>query len=154
MASNGNIKKTTKIVFILFFICFVILQIYNYRWPTAELRVGDQIITVQVAKTFRHQKKGLGGREQMNVEGLLFPFDTSARHAIVMRNMEFPIDIVWLHNGVVVDIAANVPVEPDATEATLKRYYPRKEANAVLELPAGAIARYGLKIGHTVEHVK
>lgn len=148
-------KKSTKITLVIFFLCFVVLQLYKFHWPTADIRIGGEVITVQVAATLYQQKKGLGGREDMgNIDGMLFPFDADGRHGIVMRDMEFPIDIVWLNNGTVVDIAAEAPVEPEATEASLKRYYPRTDANAVLELPAGKAGEYGLKIGDTLEHIR
>lgn len=148
------VDKKTKIVFALFFICFAVLQIYKFHWSTADLRVGEEIVTVQVAKTLYQQNKGLGGRETIGKhEGMLFPFDTTARHAIVMRDMEFSIDIVWLMNGKVVDMAPSVPIEPGAKEGELRRYYPRAEANAVLELPAGKAAEYGLSIGDTIEQI-
>ena len=64
-----------------------------------------------------------------------------------MRGMRFPIDIVWLSDGVVVDIAPSVPIEPGVPEADLRVYYPRLKANTVIELPAGWAEGHGLKIG-------
>ncbi len=153
--ANSQMKKSTKIVLVVFVLSFIALQLYKFHWPTADLRVGDQVITVQVATTLYQQKKGLGGRDEIGkYGGMLFPFDAEARHAIVMRDMRFPIDIVWLKGKVIVDIANRVQIEQGATEGTLRRYYPRTAATAVLELPAGKAADYGLKIGDSVEHIR
>lgn len=146
--------RTTKFFGTIFVFAFIVLQVYRWYWPTVDLHTKDQILTVQIANTFDHQRKGLGGRSDMGkYDGMLFPFGVSAKHIIVMRDMEFPIDIVWLSEGEVVDIAPSVPIEPDATERTLTKYRPRAEANAVLELPAGWAKMHDLKIGDTVTQV-
>ena len=62
--------------------------------------------------------------------------------------MQFAIDIVWLNDGVVVDIAPNVQPEPfDVKEYELAVYVPRDVANAVLEFEAGWVKKHNLKIG-------
>ncbi|PIR61285.1 MAG: hypothetical protein COU68_00230 [Candidatus Pacebacteria bacterium CG10_big_fil_rev_8_21_14_0_10_45_6] len=152
MALN-DIRKSTKVIFILFFVSFVFLQMYNkLYWPTADLQIGSRIITVEVAGTLYRQQKGLGGRDDINsTEGMLFPLDMAARHPVVMRDMRFSIDVVWIREGVVVDIAPELQPEPGVGEGQLTRYYPRAEANAILELPAGKAEEYGIKIGDRIE---
>lgn len=108
---------------------------------------GEPLL-VQIARTPYHHKKGLGGRESLGkYDGMLFIFQFSGRVGIVMRDMEFPIDIVWLNKGEVVDIAPNVPIEPDVSEEELTRYYPRKNADLALELPGGWMESHDLRIG-------
>jgi uncharacterized membrane protein (UPF0127 family) len=78
---------------------------------------------------------------------MVFLFPETKTHGFVMRDMHFPIDIIWLDHGVVVDIAPSVPVEPGAIESDLRVYYPRKPANIVLELNAGWADAHKLRIG-------
>ncbi len=124
------------------------------HWPEANIKLAGQELRVLVAKDSYHLIKGLGGRKDLGgYDGAIFIFNEFGKHAIVMRDMEFKIDIIWLANGKVVDIAPDVPLDT-ASEANLKRYYPRVEANVVLELPAGWVGENGVKIGDILEVVE
>lgn len=133
----------------IFFATAIFLFFWQrFHWSSMSISLKDQELHVLVAKNIYQQYKGLGGRKQLApYDGMIFPFYLLDKHTFVMRDMEFPIDIVWLKDGVVVDIAPNVPIEPDASEQELARYYPRTEANLVLELQAGWTQKNGLKIG-------
>jgi uncharacterized membrane protein (UPF0127 family) len=120
----------------------------RYHWPTARVELAGQELQVLVAKSYYHQYRGLGKRGSLApYDGMIFPYLLEDKHGIVMREMRFSIDIVWFKNGVVVDMAPNVPTEPGMPEAELMRYYPRTNTNLVLELPAGWVDDHGLKIG-------
>lgn len=141
-------SKFSFVIIIGFFAAAVILFLLQYRWPTATVQLSGQNLDVLVAKTPKHWHKGVGGRQSLEPhDGMLFVFGETARHGIVMRDTLFPLDIVWLDKGVVVDIAANVQTEIGKPERELRQYYPRVASTMVLELPAGWVAEYGLKIG-------
>ena len=84
-------------------------------------------------------------------DGMLFVFANRVQHTFVMRNMLFPIDIVWLNKGEIVDIAPNIQPEPGKNEASLTPYFARLPSDMVLELVAGTVAKNGLKIGDKLE---
>ncbi|PIR75432.1 MAG: hypothetical protein CO030_03470 [Candidatus Magasanikbacteria bacterium CG_4_9_14_0_2_um_filter_42_11] len=140
-----------KSMFLLgvFFLCFVFLFFWNMRPPsTRDIVLGEQTLHVYVAETIKDMYVGLGGREDLDgKDGMLFLYDYPGRHGIVMRDMLFPIDILWFSEGQLVDIAPAVPVEPQASEYELTSYRPRTDATMVLELPAGWAAAHDLKIG-------
>ncbi len=138
----------------LLLVSFGLLRIFGTRQKTEQIRVNGHILTVLVADSVKEQYTGLGKRETLApYDGMFFPYGIADRHGIVMRDMHFPIDIVWLYRGEVVDIAPNVPPEPGVANADLFRYYPRANATAVLELPAGKAAELNLKIGDRIEAV-
>lgn len=150
MDEDKKIKGWHWIILLLIIISFFSLKIYSLQWPEAEIKLAEQELKVLVAKDSYHLTKGLGGREDLGeYDGMLFIFPEHSKHAIVMRDMEFKIDIIWLANGEIVDIAPDVPLD-SALEANLKRYYPRAEANAVLELPAGWTSENEVKIGDRI----
>ncbi|MBU2542261.1 DUF192 domain-containing protein [Patescibacteria group bacterium] len=152
MDEENKIKSWHWIVLFLIIISFFSLKLYSMHWPEARIKLAGQELKVLVAKDSFHLIKGLGGRENLGeYDGMIFIFNKYAKHAIVMRDMEFKIDIVWFKNGEVVDIAPDVPLESNVSEDNLKRYYPRVEANVVLELPAGWVEENGLKIGDKIE---
>lgn len=123
----------------------------NYHWSSVFIEIKDKKLEVLVAKTYAQQYRGLGKRDNLGIySGMIFPHATPSKLGIVMRDMRFPIDVVWINNGVIVDIAPNLPLEPGVLEKQLKVYYPRIPANVVLELPAGWTAENGVKIGDEV----
>lgn len=126
------------------------LRFFEYRFSSARVSLKDEPLNVLVAKTPKQWYRGLGQRETLgNYAGMLFLFPFADQHIIVMRDMHFSIDIVWLLNGKVVDIAPEVPIEPQD-----RPYIPRQENNTVLELPAGWTKAHDLKIGDTLKVVK
>ncbi len=142
-------SKKLRWLAILFFVgSALFLHFWNFRWPTAVLELAGQELEVLVARSPNHQYKGLGGRDSLEpYDGMLFVFSFPRQVGIVMRDMRFPIDIVWIEKGVVVDIAPYVQVEPGVPEGQLRVYRPRVPAKYVLELPAGWAEEYELKIG-------
>lgn len=153
MIHQYQIKRWQWILLLIITAVFVFLQFYNrYHWTEAKVVLKEKELNVLVAKTLYQQHKGLGGREEpKGFSGMIFPYSYSAKHAMMMREMEFPIDIIWLNNGKVVDLAPNVPIEPGVPEEQLKKYYPRADANLVLELPAGWSEENELKIGDKLQ---
>lgn len=127
----------------------------RWHWPTTTIRLAGQNLDVQIAQSIYQQKKGLGDRKSIApYDGLLFSFVLLDKHGFIMRDMNFPIDIIWFQNGKVVDIASNIQPEPGVDEYELRVYYPRTNANLVLEVEAGWAAENGLKIGDFMELVE
>jgi len=149
-----KIKTWHWVLLTVILLTAIILQFRQYHWSEMTVKLKDQTLRVLVADTIYHQYRGLGKRDNLGeYQGMIFPYPYADHYAIVMRAMKFSIDVVWFNNGVVVDIAPNLPLEPNATEDTLNRYYPRLPANLILELPAGWAEKNGLKIGDRVTYI-
>lgn len=141
-----------KIIFGLIILAILGAKLYTFYWPKAEIVLGGARLKVLVANNYKHWQKGLGGRSELkNYDGMLFLFPETTQHIMVMRDMRFPIDIVWINHGAVVDIAPNVAIEPNKTKAEFTPYLARKDSNMVLEAPAGFAQKIGLKIGDILE---
>ncbi len=145
-------KNTFLVIFfVLFFGAFLLLKVWQLFWTSAVIEVGTEQMHVLLARNQYQWHKGLGNRDSVDeYEGMLFLFSESSRHGIVMRDMEFPIDILWIQQGTVVDIAPNVQVEPEKSEHELTKYYPRTNASSVLEVPAGWVEKHDVHIGESV----
>ncbi len=116
--------------------------------PRAQIQIGIQRIAVEVAETSAQKSQGLSDRHTLpEGHGMWFPYPRPAKLAFWMRNMHFPLDFVWVRRGSIVALTENV--SPKGGAGTLLR--PREPADAVLEVPAGTIARWGWKVGLSVE---
>ena len=107
-------------------------------------------LEVEVADTRASRELGLSGREKMgDNEGLMFVFDEPGRYGFWMKDMKFPLDIIWINqNGVVVDIERNVTPESYNQKKT---FINQSEALYVLEINSGLSEKFGLYLGSKVK---
>lgn len=112
------------------------------------ISIGEVPVRVEVASTALTRTRGLSGRESLPpTEGLLLVFDESGYHGIWMKEMEFPIDIIWVDETLrVVDIRKNV--SPHTYPRTFE---PRRPARFVVEVNANYAESFGIKIGDVVK---
>jgi uncharacterized membrane protein (UPF0127 family) len=87
------------------------------------------------------------GRDNLPPEhGMLFIDDKENRNGIWMKDMRFAIDILWFNSRFkLVTIAQNVT--PDSYP---RGFYPSKNAQHVLEVPAGFVSQYYIMQGENV----
>ncbi len=102
--------------------------------PRAEMRIHEIPIAVEIAATAESREQGLSGRSSLKKgTGMLFMFRQAGRWGIWMKEMQFPIDIVWIdRTGKVVSVKKEV-----APETYPETFMPDSDAWYVLELPAG-----------------
>lgn len=108
------------------------------------LKFRDKIISVEVSDSEYERIAGLSGRQFLSADrGMFFVFDKSGKHGIWMKDMKFPIDILWLDEEyAVVDIAKNIT--PDTYPIIFTSRLP---ALYVLEVNAGTADDYNIDIG-------
>lgn len=108
---------------------------------------GRVTIAVEVARTPQEQARGLGGRSSLQKgSGMLFPFDAAGPRAIWMKGMLIPLDILWIREGRIVAIEADV-APPHSHEAPALFSH---LADLVLEVPAGFVEEMGIRVGQSV----
>lgn len=112
-----------------------------------KIYIGNKRLTAYVARSKVTRQKGLSGMEGLaDNEGMLFIFDTPSMYSFWMKDMKFPIDILWIDQlGRVVFIKSN----------TLPSSYPESftsslPAKYVLETKAGFSDENSLKIGSQI----
>lgn len=111
------------------------------------VEIGGASVNVEVADTPKSLAKGLSGRKTLaDASGMLFVFDRSDFHGIWMKDMNFPIDIVWMDEDFRI-----TGVEKAVSPGTFPRiFYPNQAIRYVLELPAGFIDEHRIDIGEIV----
>ena len=108
---------------------------------------------VELAVTRDERSQGLSGHPPLaDNEGMLFVFENEAKWVFWMKDMLFPLDMVWIDSRcTVVDVTENVPKpEPGQALEDLPRFSPKTLAQYVLEVNAGTAQRTGITIGDRV----
>lgn len=135
---------------LILFIAIANLPLRNPALESAHIRLpSGESISIEVARTGPEQILGLSGRESLpENHGMLFVYDQLTLPSFWMRDMHFPIDIIWLHDGEIVGV-----VERFAPESFPESVSPEVGVNAVLEVNAGFFEHQGLVIGDRLEIV-
>jgi len=125
---------------------------YQLRNLTAGVLTIKEIpIVVEIANTPATRIRGLGGRESLNEnEGMLFAFATSGKYEFWMKDVVFPIDIIWFdQNFKVIDIEENIsPLTYPET------FTSKDKARYALEVNSGFSRRNEIKIGENASFEK
>ncbi|MDE1975201.1 MAG: DUF192 domain-containing protein [Patescibacteria group bacterium] len=106
-----------------------------------SIKAPGGVIHAMVASTSAEQERGLGGRSSILVDqGMLFPFRYPGDYGFWMKDMSFPLDMVWISSdkkvsGVTPGISADSYPEV---------FYPPVAISYVLELNSGGAAAYGI----------
>ncbi len=121
--------------------------------PGPGTNVGGAAFVVETAITSPQRTQGLSGRPTLPPgSGMLFIFEQEGRHTFWMKEMRFPLDLVWIDaECTVVDVTLNAPPPaPGQTLAQLPRYSPGVPAQYVLEINAGEAGSSGIDPGDPV----
>lgn len=107
--------------------------------------IGSTAIDVSVADDLHERVQGLSGVPGLrDFQGKLFIFDTDDQHGIWMKDMLFPIDIIWIDRNLkVIHIEENV--HPNTYPS--KSFAPPTDARFVLEMNAFFVSSIKVSIG-------
>ena len=159
MYKGTSRKFVGFVIFIVGFIAgvtFATLYYLNRMQAITDkvnIKINDQYIVAEIAKTEAERKKGLSGRDSIGLnEGMYFIFDAPGRHSFWMKGMKFPIDIIWISDGRIVGFEENMepPADLNIPESGLKNYSPPGLVDRVLELRAGRVGILKASVGDTV----
>lgn len=119
----------------------------NISANKTQVTLGDTTILADVSDTPALREQGLSGRKNLGEgEGMLFVFPEAAEYGFWMKDMNFPIDIVWVSaDKRVVGVEKSV-----APETYPKTFKPTSPVLYVLELPAGFSLRHNIDTGTRV----
>ncbi len=156
MTQAGHFSKLALVILFAFVavggVFYSYLGSISKSYGTYALLPEGQKISLDLARTDVERARGLSGRQSIKEDaGMYFIFPREDRYGFWMKDMEFPIDIIWIHQGKVVGVAENVQAQPGATDSELEIYYPPEAVNAVLEMKAGAARRYTIDTGDRIQ---
>lgn len=122
---------------------------YKNREGLTLITIGNKSYDVEVVSTPEAREQGLMNRDTIGVaDGMLFVFPKSDIYPFWMKEVRFPLDIIWINGKTVVYVVESA--EP-SSEPPYNTYTPTETANLVLELPRSTVLRDSIQVGSEVE---
>jgi uncharacterized membrane protein (UPF0127 family) len=126
----------------------------NPPLPTESLGIDRATFTVEIASTIIQKTNGLSFRPSLAPgHGMLFIFSSPAIQNFWMKDMNFPIDMIWIGGGKVLGFAQNAAPQPGAQLWQLTIYSSPDGTDHVLEVPAGTVLEDNIQVGDTVSGI-
>lgn len=140
-------KKYLIILATVFVFFIIIFYFPNNSRLINSVQIAGQNIKVDLALTEDEHIKGLSGKNKLEEdEGMLFVFEQIGKHNFWMKDMNFPIDIIWLGEDMKV-----VYIKENAQPKTYPETFgPEILSKYVLEVVAGFSNKNNLKVGDSV----
>jgi uncharacterized protein len=126
----------------------------NCCYRQLNITVNGIELVADVAATQDQRTKGLSVKDALaENEAMLFVFDTAYKHPFWMKNMKFPIDIIWLNSDkTVIHIEHNLkPCGFDLFCMTYEPHNNNSKSLYVVETVAGFAEKHNIVEGTTFE---
>lgn len=121
-----------------------IVLIGRFMASQTTVWLGDGVFQTSLATTSRSREKGLSGTDHLAPDqAMLFVFDTSDQWGIWMKDMNYPIDVVWLNDQKQVVYSVS-NMNPDSYPEV---FTPKQPARYVVEFAAGTLASKAIHTG-------
>jgi len=138
------------IVGVFYFWRIVFSKMPNPPLTTDQIRVGSAVFTVELATTTLAEARGLSFRASLaEGTGMLFTFSPGVQN-FWMKDMNFPIDIIWIASGKVAGFVQDAMPQPGVALWNLTVYTSPDGVDRVLEVNAGTVAKDSIAIGNSV----
>ena len=113
-----------------------------------DVSIGNYTLVADLSITYEQIIVGLSTKDSLEKnEGMLFVLNSSSRRGFWMKDMKFPIDVIWLNqNKEIVHIKKSL--DPCVSDCPV--YYPDRESKYVLETVSGFADKQNLKVGDTI----
>lgn len=113
-------------------------------YESFEMRIGDEVYTLALADTPTLRMRGLSEVTTLDpFDGMIFVFDREGEYSFWMKDMLFPIDIVWLNKDMEI-VLIHEHIQP---ETFPESFGGEVVSQYVIEFPAGFVESVGLEIG-------
>ncbi len=114
--------------------------------PTAEIQVGRDTYSVEIARSEEEHQQGLMHRDSLGeYAGMLFVFERDRHLSFWMKNTYIPLSIAYISK------AGMVKSIHDMQPESLRPVESEVAVRFALELPQGAFARSGVQPGDKIE---
>jgi uncharacterized membrane protein (UPF0127 family) len=117
-----------------------------------EVKLPKGTLYAEIVDTPSSRAQGLSGRNGLAENGgMLFVFEQSGKYGFWMKDMLFPIDMIWINeDGVIVHVERGVSPDTYTTNPP-QVFINEPNAKYVLELGSGMAEKYGVYLGMRVK---
>lgn len=116
----------------------------NYQ----TIKINRAEIKAEMVNSPRAVALGLSGRKSLDKDcGMLFEYSDYQTRYFWMKGMNFPLDIIWIKDDIVIGIEASVPLLTNGQISTVQS---KEEVNRVLEANGGWADSHNVKIGDKI----
>ena len=120
--------------------------LFQYQF-SRNCQTEYRCIQLEVVDSEDRRERGLSNRENLaRNQGMLFIFDSPDEYCFWMKDMKFPIDIIWLDSDKKI-VGIEHKVSPDTYP---KSFCPSKPSLYVIEVEDGLARRARLKLGQQI----
>lgn len=123
---------------------------FQFFGPSASATVNGQKFQVLVADDPDERQIGLSEKKSLpQNQGMIFLMDKADYYSFWMKNMDFPIDIIFISGDRIVTIYSDQqPAKDNENPPTITSKEP---ADKVLEINAGLAKKHNLKEGDSIK---
>lgn len=122
----------------------------NPKTTQYRLYVGKTELKTEVRRTEAEQALGLSWRPSLGEdEAMAFVYARPQKVLYWMKGMQFPLDFIWVNNGLVTQVTQDVP-HPTQASPKVATVMPTGPVDMVIEVTAGWVERHGVKVGDEV----
>lgn len=145
-------KRTFIFALLTLLVASFIFLNYKYQTKkTPQAIINNHVFNLEIAKTNHEQEIGLAKYKNIPQNfGMLFLFGKTDYYSFWMKNMKFPIDIIFIRNNKIVTIFKNA-AQPKSNSQRLPIYRPTEFSDTVLEINAGLSEKYRFQKDQVVE---
>ncbi len=144
-------KRFLQIFFAILFLVIFFIFTWKQRFQVGNninyVKIGNLELKVDIANTNETREKGLSGKKELKEnEGMLFIFEQPSKNYFWMKDMNFPIDIIWLDENLKV-----IYIKKDATpESYPESFGTDQNSKYVLEVVSNFSDKNNIRIGDTL----
>ena len=121
------------------------------KYLQTKVTVNNFDLMVYLAMNNTQIIKGLAVKNQLKEsEGMLFVYRRPAKYGFSMKDMKFPIDIIWLDNAHKV-VHIEHSLKPCPSDTNCPKFVPGTDTLHVLETIAGFSNKHDIKIGTQID---
>lgn len=131
------------ILLIIWAIVFILFQRDKINSDSQDLlSLGNCKFYIEEVTDDESRQHGLSGRSSLCDNcGMLFVFPKIDKYGFWMKDMHFPLDIIWIRDNKIVEI------KEDASQNSKETFYPSEGIDKVLEINANETRNCNIKIG-------
>jgi uncharacterized membrane protein (UPF0127 family) len=119
-------------------------------YQQVNVTVNGLTLIADISVTNEQRTKGLSVKDDLaENEAMLFVFDNEAKHTFWMKDMKFPIDIIWIDSDKTITHIEN-NLQPCSSGVLCPTYKPTDDSMYVLETVGGFAEKYDIVKGTRV----